>query len=117
MVWVPRVQLKSSVTLCTGRSCCCADSWIRNFKYFHIPKMKLCRRLSGGFLFRAMQSCPCLCNDSAFAEVDEARLGNCRVLADGFQNRFGNLSVHADQGNGFGAGSGIAAAESKGGYI
>src|SRR6516225_6362232 len=64
-----------------------------------------------------MQSCPCLCNDSAFAEVDEARLGNCRVLADGFQNRFGNLSVHADQGNGFGAGSGIAAAESESGYV
>src|SRR5580704_6270345 len=53
----------------------------------------------------------------SLAQMDEASLCNGRVLAHGFQNRFGNVAVHADQGDSFGAGSGVASAQGEGGDI
>src|SRR5262249_21576233 len=54
---------------------------------------------------------------SGFAEVDQPGLCDCRVLAHRPQNRFGNLSVEANQGNGFGASGGVAATERKRGDV
>ncbi len=53
----------------------------------------------------------------ASVEMDQLGFGDGCVLPDGTENIFGNFSIQADEGDGFGADGGFAAAECEGGDI